>query len=746
MPSTKDEAVDPSVPPSSSTVFEQNESLEDRTLLLLARLMEDGQEDEDTCKDLDTVTKLLNDDASEETSSPEPRKPLYQLIDVDSVETILGYLDMRQSEMVRGHATLTTSAYLKASGKQGVEYLSEFFRSRVEKGTYDDFLVTFSVAAAIFPVVPDVMANLFLSEGFVVSLGPLMRRKWKSKKVEQAALEMLNAACMNTPCRESIQKYCTEWLEEIVNINVPQSHAEVSSPEWHSVVEDSSMQQRIHSENVRNLAAVVLAKIQVGLDIPFRSLLRSSHKEFQGILTDSRIKAVPSSSSAASEELVSQATTSIEDLSDMFKNMLSTSTSQQNSIEGLAYASLQPSVKEKLASDKPFLKDMVKALGNAPPKSPLTYGALSILVNLTTYLPQLSEEQKRLNQLKAYANASKSSLKSDPLNDDDHAAKRCEAVFDAGTIPILVTHSQHGSTASLALVVSIVFSLAKTSKIRGQMAQQGAVKLLLHAYSIFPSDNITPKRTTAHALARILISTNPTHVFGGSTPLPMTSAIRPLLFLLADDPAVEHRDLLPVFESLLALTNLASTDDTARNPIVRLAFPQIEELLLSNNKMITRATVELICNLMQTPTCVSKFADGSKQASQRMHILLALADSEDFETRRAAGGALASLTEWDTAVNAILERDRGLGILLALCKEDSEELRHRGVVCILNVLNAPGKVGEWGNTKVNDAGGVEALKECLKKSRSQEVLEITVEALKKLLEEKKPGSEVALRS
>jgi hypothetical protein len=436
----------------------------------------------------------------------------------------------------------------------------------------------------------------------------------------------------------------------------------------------------------------------------------------------------------------------MKDLSDMFKNMLSSDTSQQNSIEGLAYASLQPKVKESLASDKSFLKNLVKALGDAPAKSPLTYGALSILVNLTNYLPALSEEQKRMAQLKAYANATKSSITPDPLNDDEHVAKRCQAVFEANTIPILVTHSQHGSTASLALVVSIIFSLSKTSKIRGQMAQQGAVKLLLHAYSVFPLENVAPRRTSAHALARVLISTNPAHVFGGSTPLPLTSAIRPLLFLLQDDPTVEHRDLLPVFESLLALTNLASIDDAARNPIIRLAFPQIEELLLSNNKMVTRATVELLCNLMQAPTCVSKFADGSKQASHRMHILLALTDSEDLETRRAAGGAMASLTEWDTAVNAILERDRGLGILLALCEEDSEELRHRGVVCILNVLTAPGKVGEWGVTKVKEAGGVDALKECLKKTRSQEVLEITVETLKKLLGDNKPGSDVTLKS
>lgn len=449
------------------------------------------------------------------------------------------------------------------------------------------------------------------------------------------------------------------------------------------------------------------------------------------------MKAVPSAASAASEERIQLDTTSMEDLSDMFKKMLSTPAdqAQQSSIEGLAYASLQPKVKESLACDKIFLVNLVTALGAAPAKSPATYGALTILVNLTSYIPALSEEQKRMTQLKAYANASKDATKPDPLNDDEHVAKRCQAIFEAGIIPVLVTHSQHGSAASLTLVVSIVFSLSKTIKIRGQIAQQGGVKLLLHAYSVFPEDNIPARRTTAHALARILITTNPVHVFGGSNPLALTSAIRPLILLLSDDPTVEYRDLLPVFESLLALTNLASTDDTARNPIIRIAWSQIEELLLSDNKMVMRATVELICNLMQSPEGVAKFADGGKQASHRMHILLALADAEDFATRRAASGALASLTEWDTAVNAILERERGVAILLGLCKEDEEELRHRGVVCVLNVLTAPGKVGEWGVQKMRDEGGVEALKECLKKSRSQDVLEITVEALKKLIED-----------
>jgi hypothetical protein len=425
----------------------------------------------------------------------------------------------------------------------------------------------------------------------------------------------------------------------------------------------------------------------------------------------------------------------MEELSDMFTQTLSLpgDSGTQSSIEGLAYASLQSKIKERLAADAKFLKNLVEALKSSPPKSPATYGALSILVNMTVYLPKFSEEQKRMTQLKAYANASKSAMEPDPLNNDEHVAIRCKAVFDAGIIPVLVTHSQHGSTASLNLVVSIVFSISKTAKLRGQIAQQGGVKLLLHAYSHFPDTSLASLRITAHALALILISTNPLHVFGGSNPLSLISAIRPLLTLLTPDPTTETPSLLPTFEALLALTNLASTDDSARNPIIRISWPTLEDLLISNNQMVTRATVELICNLMQSPEGVAKFADGGKQASQRLHILLALADAEDFATRRAAGGALASLTEWDTAVNAILERDRGVKILLGLCAEESEELKHRGVVCVLNVVTAPEKVGQWGVLKVQEEGGVEVLKDVLRKSRSQEVLEITVEALKKIM-------------
>ena len=236
-------------------------SVEGQTLLVFARLMEGGREDEDTCKDLDELTKLLNDDA-EATEKDKAHQSICKVIDGDCVDTALGYLDMRQPDIVRGHATLTMSAYLKAAGNKGGKRLQKFFFDRIKRGTYDDYIVAFCVAAASFPIVPDITAELFLSEGFISTLGPLMRRKWKSRKVETACLEMLNAACMNAACREAIQKYCTEWLEEIVD----QDPGEVvesmnNDPNLHS--EGGSITMRRHSEQVQHMAAVILAKLRV---------------------------------------------------------------------------------------------------------------------------------------------------------------------------------------------------------------------------------------------------------------------------------------------------------------------------------------------------------------------------------------------------------------------------------------------------------------------------------------------------
>lgn len=412
-------------------------------------------------------------------------------------------------------------------------------------------------------------------------------------------------------------------------------------------------------------------------------------------------------------------------------------TNKDQAIEGLAYTTLQPKVKEDVASNQALLKRLVAALTDRPSAA---FGCLTIFSNLTTYRPTKTAEQKKIEQLKAYANQSKPEA-DDPLDNDSYVTSRAKKLLDADVVPALVAScKQTSSPSNIAMVVRTLLSLSREQKHRSKMVQQGAVKLLLQIRErIAKTDKSTPEaslieRNASHALARLLISVNPAHVFTAT--LPISSAVSALLPLLTYDTDSEQRDLLPTFESLLALTNLASLEDaTARDLLIRTSFDRLEDLLFSTNTLVQRASVELVCNLMASPSGIAKLADGSKDATRRLHILLALTDVEDLATRRAAGGALAMLTEWDSAVEAILNKEDGKGVLrlVGMCEDESDEMRHRGFVCVGNLVNAPGEVGERGVKALKDEGAVEVLKEALRKSKSQDVLGVGVQVLKNLV-------------
>jgi hypothetical protein len=68
-----------------------------------------------------------------------------------------------------------------------------------------------------------------------------------------------------------------------------------------------------------------------------------------------------------------------------------------------------------------------------------------------------------------------------------------------------------------------------------------------------------------------------------------------------------------------------------------------------------------------------------------------------------------------------------------LCGDENEEVVHRGFVVLMNLISAPGGVGEEGLKKVKAEGGAEVLKESLRKARDPQVLGVGVEVLKKLV-------------
>ncbi|KAL1634944.1 SWI5-dependent HO expression protein 4 [Neofusicoccum ribis] len=649
-------------------------ALRDIFMLSLAQMMEAGLAHPERA--MKAIARALAAEANH----------LNGIIDADGFDVILSSLDIRLPVSLRSQATLATAKLLELSPDNSQKLITRYVTHKVAQPTTDGLIQAYSAAAAIFPIAPTQASALFLTQGFMETFVDTIITRG-SQRLEEAALELLSAACIDKHCREAINKHCKDWLEDLSRT--------------------SSNKQRA------NKAALILVKTHdtpVGDDSAMTSASEDEHQD----------------------ELVSR-----------FKKVVldSDNTIKQESVEGLAYSSLKPRVKEELARDKTLLRELVKVMSGKGVPKPLIFGGITIFSNLTTYRPVRTDEQKRISQLKAYANTKKPAPE-DPLDNDTHVTIRCSRVLQAGVVPLLIMECKRSSPSVLSQVLQIFLNLSKEQKHRGTMAQQGAIKALIHVTESVSKTAIHTQssycqgnaRIAAHALARILISVNPNHVFAASSALPITSAIRPLVQLLEDDPNTEQRDLLPVFESLLALTNLASTDDDARESIIKQAWTRVEDLLLANNPLVQRAAVELVCNLMAAPRGVLLFADGSPQASQRLHVLLALADVEDLATRRAAGGALAMLTECsDAVVDAVASRDRGVEILLALASDPgSEELRHRGVVCIKNLVLAEGAVGEKARKKVLEEGGPEVLRDVLKGEGNTVILSEGVAALKAL--------------
>ena len=180
---------------------------------------------------------------------------------------------------------------------------------------------------------------------------------------------------------------------------------------------------------------------------------------------------------------------------------------RQSSIEGLAYTSLKPKVKEEITSKSKLLSLLISTLESSTPTDSSVFGTLTIFANITSYRPILTDEQKKMSQLSAYANSSKPAPE-DPLDDDAKVTARCKTVMDAGIVPALAKHPVRSMSAiGLNQTVMILNALAREQKHRGLLAQQGALKLLLQVLERLQGTGPQlegPSKVAAHALARIL--------------------------------------------------------------------------------------------------------------------------------------------------------------------------------------------------------------------------------------------------
>ncbi|KAJ1720618.1 SWI5-dependent HO expression protein 4 [Coemansia erecta] len=336
----------------------------------------------------------------------------------------------------------------------------------------------------------------------------------------------------------------------------------------------------------------------------------------------------------------------------------------------------------------------------------------------------------------------------------EHVSERSVAVCKAGCLAMLVSAVQPAARPSESLkdaVAEVMVSLATTQALRGLLVQQGGVRALL---SILTAD--APKaakqtsetskssampqamrqqrdRNIAFALAKIAISVPPHLAFQDPREI-----VRLLLALLAEES--ETQALLMKFEALLALTNLASAQPGSAHDVRGYmandlnGMSLIEMVVLSDHVMVRRAATELVCNLVYDQGVFERFVKGADKCvppesaqtaevlgerepsgiveieddddvdavddksrdeayrSQRLHLLVALADVDDTATRSAAAGALAVLSNDARCCRYLfLAHPRASDVLLELTSgEDIDEVvafRHRVAVVWANAAN-----------------------------------------------------------
>jgi len=98
------------------------------------------------------------------------------LLDEDAFDVVLQSLHIRQPQALRSQAMLAVAKMLEARGEPGEQLFAQYVAEKVSAGTNDDLINAFSAASAVFPIIPAVVAKLFLTDGFVQQLVPNLER------------------------------------------------------------------------------------------------------------------------------------------------------------------------------------------------------------------------------------------------------------------------------------------------------------------------------------------------------------------------------------------------------------------------------------------------------------------------------------------------------------------------------------------------------------------------------------------
>uniref|UniRef100_A0A5S6R3A2 TPR_REGION domain-containing protein n=1 Tax=Trichuris muris TaxID=70415 RepID=A0A5S6R3A2_TRIMR len=340
--------------------------------------------------------------------------------------------------------------------------------------------------------------------------------------------------------------------------------------------------------------------------------------------------------------------------------------------EGLAYLTLDADVKEWLINDIKLIRSLVSLAVEAG--SLCVFGVSSIFVNLTNTYDQKKVEPE-LVQLAKYA---KHHVPEDHPKDGENFVKnRIRTLVKEGGVSACIAMSNTESEASRESLSRVLHGFCLEPEHRGYVVQDGGARLLL---KLTISNSPVGKAIAAQALAKICIVIDPTIALPGQR---CHEIVRPLVGLLHPD-----KRGLENYEALLALTNLAASDDSIRMTMVNAdVLPAMEHFwFMQDHEQLRAAAAELFLNLLQCPQVFRKV---SSPGTDRLKLWVLYCNEDDERLVLSSVAGVALLTDDAQVCERITEEvSSWVSIFKEACMHAHEEVQRRSLLCLLNMMNS----------------------------------------------------------
>ncbi|GAK67634.1 actin cytoskeleton organization protein [Moesziomyces antarcticus] len=521
----------------------------------------------------------------------------------------------------RSSSASASSASCKITDENLAQLLTPVIRSKLADTTPRSLLAALNFLAALFSVLPTEAHDILIAEGILhlvleapdacnavrrpapdsasshVSAQPLQLRD--EQLVSLAVAELVSSAANSTVTRKFLagQQALLDWLDiacvpRNTSSSAPasDSHPKTDAIAILSGLADVKIYRATASESVQGLSQSLSSK-QTSQQDHIRKIQqdrserqRKDHSLFDAIHSELPSRG-PGSASSQNLSSIDQAARAELDRSI-----------QLGCLEALAYLTVQPVFKDRLAADTRLLAILCTTFDLSTPKAADTskpgevdsqrfdgafqLGLATILSNLTAYPKTLTAEEKQIRRLRKFANAQETKQNDSATADNDEdelgtveqADKRCAAVLDARGIETLCSlalagrPSPNSTSASLKVNPSksvrtacsdaLLALLTKQDRtVRGKAVQQGALKAVLalaapvlHDLLPAPNTDAGAGQSSANRIGLFSRGANPSTPSVTSHDLAPLQALAKLLISL--NPSI----LFPSEQGLLSVT------------------------------------------------------------------------------------------------------------------------------------------------------------------------------------------------